>query len=115
MEFAPLTSYAHEGIHQESAELLFFKSLCDGEAEKTITYFEENQQCGGASYVDAPKGRYSGKEQIYSFAQNWLHDFQADSASIDPITQTTSGGRSACEVIFILTVKREILIFRCAL
>ena len=93
----------------------FFKSLCDGEAEKTITYFEENQQFGGASYVDAPKGRYSGTEQIYSFAQNWLHDFQADSASIDPITQTTSGGRSACEVIFILTVKREILIFRCAL
>ncbi len=96
MKFASLTSYAHEGINQESAELLFLKSLCDGEAETTITYFEENQQFGGASYV---QGRYSGKEQIYSFSKNWLHDFQADSASIDPITQTTSAGRSASEVI----------------
>lgn len=86
-------------VNLSSPELLFLQALCSVNADQAISFFEENSQFGGASVVDAPQGRYAGKAAIRKFAENWLQDFEAVSAEIEPLTQTIGSGRSASEVI----------------
>lgn len=99
MGFLAVPSYAAERINHDSAELLFLEALCRKNAGKAADFFEETQQFGKPSVVDAPQGRYEGKEAIASFADQWLNDFGADSAEVEPVTQTNGGGRSASEVV----------------
>ena len=99
MGFISTAPYAAERIDPTSAELLFLRFLCSGEPKKAVSFFEEQQQFGGRSYVDAPQGRYTGKVEICDFSEKWLSDFKADSADVTLVTQTVSGGRSASEVV----------------
>lgn len=62
-------------------------------------FFRDTQQFGKPSVIDAPQWRYQGLTQITSFARNWLSDFGALSAQVEPVTQTVAGGRSASEVV----------------
>lgn len=99
MGFLAISPRAAERIDRDSAELLFFQAICAGDAESAASLFEETQQFGGKSVVDAPQGRYAGKQEIARFAQKWLLDFGAEAAEVEPVTQTVGGGRSASEVI----------------
>lgn len=99
MGFLSIAPYAAERIDHDSAELLFLNALCKGDVENAATFFEDCQQFGEPSIIDAPQGRYSGKKEIAHFAQKWLSDFEAVLAEVEPITQTIGGGRSASEVI----------------
>ena len=53
---------------------------------------------GGLPAVDAPYGRFEGQAELAVFASGWLKRFGAESASIDPVCQTQSGGRSVTEM-----------------
>lgn len=87
MSFLSIAPYAAERINHDSAELLFLSALCKGETKKAAAFFEDVQQFGGPSVVDAPQGRYAGKDEIVYFVQKWLSDFEAVSAEAEPVTQ----------------------------
>lgn len=99
MGLAEIIPLEAQKIDETSAELQFMKQLCKGDADAAAHFFLETQQFGGLSYVDAPQGRYEGKDQILQFAKGWLKAFEASSAEVRPVTQTVGGGRSASEVI----------------
>ena len=99
MSFLSIAPYAAEKINHDSAELLFLRALCAGDTKKAAAFFEDIQQFGEPSIIDAPQGRYAGKKEITHFAQKWLSDFEAVSAEAETVTQTVGGGRSVSEVI----------------
>lgn len=87
-------------IRPDSPEILLMKYICEGRHEEAVQLFEEKQQFGDTpSVVDAPNGRFTGLDGIRKFAQTWISTAQADGASIIPMVQTQSGGRSATEML----------------
>lgn len=99
MCFISIAPEAAGRIRHDSPELLFLDALCSGQTGRALAFFEENAQFQGASVVDAPQGRYEGLDGIAALAQRWLKDFSAQSARVEPVTQTTAGGRSATEAL----------------
>jgi len=82
----------------DSPEVVLMRALCDGRTADALALFEEQKQFGGPSAVDAPYGRFEGKNAIAGFADGWLATFGATSASVQPVIQTRSGGRSVTEM-----------------
>ncbi len=83
-----------------SPELLFICALCDSDVDKAVSLFDTKVQFENQTpVVDAPHGRYEGLEKIRTFAEGWLDSFSADSASVLPVIQTRSGGRSVTEFV----------------
>lgn len=86
-------------IRMDSPEVLLMQYLCAGQADRAKALFGEEKQFGGLPAVDAPYGRFEGAQQIRLFAEGFLARFHADSAWIEPVVQTASGGRSVTEMI----------------
>ena len=89
-----------KGILYDSPELLLMRHIADNEMDKATALFPEKRQFSDTlPAVDAPYGRYEGKEQIRSFAEGFVARFEAESLSIQPKFQTRSGGRSVTEMV----------------
>ena len=95
-------------IHSDSPELVLMRYLCEGKAADAAALFGAEKQFGGLPVVDAPYGRFEGAGQIADFAARWLERFGASWASVEPILQTRSGGRSATELNVNFLVDGEI-------
>ena len=87
-------------ILSTSPELVFINAICNGDIDGAVDLFDEDQQFGNVkSSVDAPQGRFEGKDAIRQFCANWLTYAQADASYVVPVKQTRSGGRSCTEMI----------------
>jgi len=89
-----------KGIMEDSPELLLMKHIAAGDFESAAGLFPEKRQFSGClPAVDAPYGRFEGKEQIRAFAEGFTTRFEAEGLSVLPMFQTRSGGRSVTEVV----------------
>ncbi len=87
-------------IDETSPELRYIQAMCANDEKKATSFFAEKLQFeNGLPVVDAPHGRYEGREQILKFAQQWLPSFGADRAEVLPVVQTRAGGRSVTEMV----------------
>ena len=97
-EFIATYATDRKPIHADSQELRFMKALCAGDAEGAAALFADKVQFRDEPpAVDAPHGRFEGREAIRDFAGNWLASFGADRAEFTPVVQTIAGGRAAIE------------------
>ena len=88
------------GIRYDSPELLLMEYIAGNDTENALALFRDRRQFSDAlPAVDAPYGRFEGKEQIRAFAEGFIARFEAESLSIIPKFQTRSGGRSVTEMV----------------
>ena len=98
-----------EGIVQDSAELLFMRAVCAGEFKKAAEVFRDEKQFTGLPVViDAPYGRFEGREGVHSFAEGFVARFEAEKASLTVMFQTRAGGRSVSEAVISFETETEI-------
>ena len=91
---------AQEGILYDSPELLLMKYISENNMDAAMALFRDKRQFSeDPPAVDAPYGRFEGKEQIRAFAEGFISRFEADGLSILPKFQTRSGGRSVTEMV----------------
>ena len=91
---------AQKGIMYDSPELLMMKYISENNPEGAAALFRDSRQFSDAPpAVDAPYGRFEGKEQIRSFAEGFIARFEAEGLGIVPKFQTRSGGRSVTEMV----------------
>lgn len=84
-------------IDEGSPELIFLKAVCAG--DRDIRECFANSTASGRSVVlDAPNGRYEGRDAIQAYANNWFAMASATSAEVHPVVQTKAGNRSVSEV-----------------
>lgn len=96
-------------IQANSPELKFAVALCSGLTDEAVGYFREKKLFGNIPpVVNAPYGRFEGLEEIRKFAEGWLKQFNAQSASVQPVIQTRANGRSITEAVFNFVVDGEI-------
>ena len=89
-----------KGIMYDSPELLMMKFIADDDPDSATELFRDRRQFSDAPpAVDAPYGRFEGKEQIRAFAKAFIARFEADGLDIVPKFQTRSGGRSVTEMV----------------
>lgn len=87
-------------INANSAELRFVEHISHGDSERAMSLIPEQTLYGSAPVaVDAPQGRFEGRDAIRGFAEGWLGTFKAEHAFIDPVVQTQGGGRSVTEAV----------------
>ena len=99
-ELYALYPEAQEGIRYDSPELLLMQYIGEGNTEGALALFRDRRQFSPAPpAVDAPYGRFEGKEGIRAFAEGFIARFEADALSILPKFQTRSGGRSVTEMV----------------
>ena len=89
----------------DSPEIQVLEALADGEAEKVLSFFEEEKQFGGRSAVDTAHGRYEGLAGIRSVVEEGPKAFSEEGEKItgmgvEIVTQTRAGTRSALEFVF---------------
>ena len=88
------------GIRYDSPEILFMQAVSAGECERAAEYFRERKQfTEELPVVDAPYGRFEGREQIRNFAEGFSARFEAEGFTILPMFQTRAGGRSVSELV----------------
>ena len=85
-------------MQEDSPEIRLMRLVCAGQAEEACRLFGTEKQFGGVPAVDAPYGRFEGTEGIRDFASGWLERFRAASATVEPVCQTQSCGRSVTEM-----------------
>ena len=91
---------AQEGILYDSPELLLMRYIAENNMDAAMTLFRDKRQFSeDPPAVDAPYGRFEGKEQIRAFVEGFVARFEADGLSILPKFQTRSGGRSVTEMV----------------
>ena len=91
---------AQAGIRYDSPELLMMQYISDSKPEKAAALFPERRQFSDQPpAVDAPYGRFEGKEAIRAFTEGFVSRFEAEGLRIVPKFQTRSGGRSVTEMI----------------
>ena len=89
-----------EGIRYDSPELLLMKRISEKNYDGAAALFRDRRQFSDAPpAVDAPYGRFEGKEQIRAFAEGFAARFGAEGLDIVPKFQTRSGGRSVTEMV----------------
>ena len=99
-ELYALYPEAQEGIMYDSPELLLMKRISENDPDGAAALFPDRRQFSGAlPAVDAPYGRFEGKEQIRAFAEGFAARFGARGLDILPKFQTRSGGRSVTEMV----------------
>ena len=105
VELDALYPEPQEGIREDSPELLLMKHIAAGEYGRAAALFRDRRQFTEAlPAVDAPYGRFEGKEQILAFAEGFIPRFGAVGLEVLPKFQTRSGGRSVTEVVLNFTV-----------
>ncbi len=99
-ELCALYKTPQAGIKQDSPELLMMKYISAGEYGKAAELFPEKRQFSDAlPAVDAPYGRFEGREAIRSFAEGLVSRFGAVGLEVLPMFQTRAGGRSVTEMV----------------
>ena len=99
-ELYALYPEAQKGILYDSPELLLMQYIAENKMDEAMALFRETRQFSDdPPAVDAPYGRFEGKEQIRAFAEGFISRFEADGLSILPKFQTRSGGRSVTEMV----------------
>ena len=99
-ELYALYPEAQKGIHYDSPELLLMQYIADHNTDGAAALFRDKRQFSDSlPAVDAPYGRFEGKDQIRAFAEGFVSRFEADGLSILPKFQTRSGGRSVTEMV----------------
>ena len=89
-----------EGIRYDSPELLLMKHIAGKDFDGAVALFRDRRQFSDVPpAVDAPYGRFDGKEQIRAFAEGFIARFEAEGLSVVPKFQTRSGGRSVTEMV----------------
>lgn len=81
-----------------SQEIRFMQAICAGREEEALGLFGDTKEFGGEIAVDAPYGRFEGREGLKTFVSGWLSTFGAVSAEAVPVCQTQGGGRSVTEM-----------------
>ena len=88
------------GIDAGSPEIRLMQAISDGKyAEAAEIFREEKQFTGVPPVVDAPYGRFVGREEIRDFSAGFVRRFAAEKMTILPMFQTRSGGRSVTEMV----------------
>ena len=99
-ELDALYPEAQKGIVYDSPELLLMKYISENNTDGAMALFRDKRQFSdNPPAVDAPYGRFEGKEQIRAFAEGFVSRFEAEGLSIVPKFQTRSGGRSVTEMV----------------
>lgn len=89
-----------EGIRYDSPELLLMRYISENKYDEAAALFRDLRQFSDVPpAVDAPYGRFEGKEQIRAFAEGFIARFEAEGLSVVPKFQTRSGGRSVTEIV----------------
>ena len=89
-----------KGIVYDSPELLLMRYISENNPDRAAALFRDRRQFTDAlPAVDAPYGRFEGKEQIRAFAEGFIRRFGAEELCIVPKFQTRSGGRSVTEMV----------------
>lgn len=88
------------GIRYDSPEVLLMQYIAAGRMDDAVALFPEKRQfTGELPAVDAPYGRFCGRDSIRAFAEGFTARFEAAGLSILPMFQTRSGGRSVTEMV----------------
>ena len=88
------------GIRYDSPEFLMLIHIAEGCPDKALDLFPEKRQFSDQPpVVDAPWGRFEGRERIRDFAEGFISRFEASALSVLPKFQTRAGGRSVTEVV----------------
>lgn len=88
------------GIVQDTPELMLMRRIAGGRPDDALELFRDRRQFTEAPpVVDAPWGRFEGKERIRSFAEGFVKRFDAVGLTVLPMFQTRSGGRSVTEAV----------------
>ena len=99
-ELDALYPESQKGIVYDSPELLLMKYISENNTDGAMALFRDKRQFSdNPPAVDAPYGRFEGKEQIRAFAEGFVSRFEAEGLSIVPKFQTRSGGRSVTEMV----------------
>ena len=99
-ELTALYEKPQEGIRSDSPELLLMQYIAGKDYEDAEALFREKRQFSDQlPAVDAPWGRFEGREQIRGFAAGFTERFEAEALTVQPMFQTRSGGRSVTEVV----------------
>lgn len=99
-ELDALYPEAQAGIRYDSPELLLMQYIAENKTDEAIALFRDTRQFSDAPpAVDAPYGRFEGKDQILSFVKGFVSRFDAAALRILPKFQTRSGGRSVTEMV----------------
>lgn len=92
------------GIRYDSPEVLLMEHIAGNRPDRAAELFRDTRQFSGLPpAVDAPYGRFEGREQIRAFAEEFVSRFEAEALSIEPKFQTRSGGRSVTEMVLNFT------------
>ena len=87
-------------ISATSPELAFMTAVCSGLVDDAMSFFHERKLFGGAKpVVDTPYKRFEGLEEIRNFVVGFPSIFNATGASVVPVIQTQSNGRSVTEAV----------------
>ena len=99
-ELDALYPEAQKGIRYDSPELLMMQYIAENNTDEAMALFREKRQFSETlPAVDAPYGRFEGKEQIRAFIEGFISRFEADGLTVIPKFQTRSGGRSVTEIV----------------
>ena len=99
-ELDALYPEAQKGIQYDSPELLLMQYISENNTAGALALFREKRQFTDTlPAVDAPYGRFEGKEEIRAFIEGFVTRFEADGLGIVPKFQTRSGGRSVTEMV----------------
>ena len=99
-ELYALYGEPQKGIQYTSPEVLLMQHIADGDPESAAALFRDRKQfTDQLPVVDAPYGRFEGKDEIRTFVNGFIQRFEADRLEILPMFQTRSGGRSVTEMV----------------
>ena len=99
-ELSTLYAKPQEGIRTDSPEILFMQAVADEKYDEAASIFREKKQFTEVPpVVDAPYGRFEGREAIRDFAAGFVKRFEAEGLSVRPMFQTRAGGRSVSELV----------------
>ncbi len=99
-ELHALYSEPQAGIVQDSPELLLMRHIAANRIDDAVALFRERRQFSEQPpAVDAPYGRFEGKQAIRDFAEGFVARFGAAGVAVTPMFQTQSGGRSVTEAV----------------
>ena len=97
-DFARYFRNPRKGLNLCSPEVRLMYAVCAGDEEAAAGLFEDTLQFSGEpSALDAPHGRFEGREGVRRFVRQWHASFGADRTELDPVVQTRAGGRSVLE------------------
>ena len=99
-ELTALYDKPQDGIVADSPELVLMQRIAGKDYDGAVSLFRDKRQFSDEpTVVDAPWGRFEGKDRIREFAEGFVNRFEADGLTVQPMFQTRSGGRSVTEIV----------------